>query len=245
MRKDLYQELYERETKHWWHLAKRNLVREVLNRFRRAKSAKILDLGCGTGANLEMLGRFGTAWGVDSSPEALRFCRKRGLENVRLGSAQNTPFRGEIFEVVTALDLLEHTDDAAVLREANRLLKPNGFLILTVPAFSWMWGRWDEILGHRRRYTAGELARIVNGSGFIIKRVTYTNSFLLLPVFLVRKIKTLLFKKDDYPSDFQIANPFLNSVLQRLSNFEKWVTFRLNISIPFGLDILLVAQKQE
>ena len=119
---------------------------------------RILDVGCGTGANLEMLSEFGEAEGVDVSAEALDFCRARGLENVKQGEAEHLPYEDESFDLVTGLDVVEHLDDdLAGLKEMRRVLRPDGRALLFVPAFMFLWGVQDDISNHRRRYTIAEL----------------------------------------------------------------------------------------
>src|SRR6185295_3349533 len=133
------------EASHWWFVGRRQIIRSFLqrlipdlqtNREGQAATVHILDVGCGTGANLEMLSEFGAAEGVDVSNEALTFCRQRGLNNVKLGEAEKLPYPDESFDLVTGLDVVEHLDDdLAGLREMRRVLKPEGVAFLFVPAF--------------------------------------------------------------------------------------------------------------
>src|SRR4030095_13522805 len=115
---------------------------------------KILDVGCGTGANLEMLSEFGVAEGVDVSPEALSFCQGRGLEKVKLGAAEALPYEDNSFDLTTGLDVVEHLDhDLAGLKEMRRVLRPGGRALLFVPAVMFLWGGQEDISNHRRRDT--------------------------------------------------------------------------------------------
>src|SRR6185436_1790311 len=136
------------EESHWWFVGRRQIIRSFLERLVRARLAgsgaasagapaelNILDVGCGTGANLDMLSEFGKAEGVDVSAEALSFCRARGLEQVKLGAAEALPYADGSFDLVTGLDVVEHLDDdVAGLKEMRRVLRPGGEALLFVPA---------------------------------------------------------------------------------------------------------------
>ena len=150
-----YPILYEVEESHWWYTGRRRIigtfVQQICSQIE-GRRLHILDVGCGTGANLKLLSQFGDAEGVDISPDALAFCRERGLENVRLGAAEKLPHEDGTFDLVTALDVVEHMDDdVAGLREMRRVLRPDGRILLFVPTFMFLWGVQDEVSNHRRR----------------------------------------------------------------------------------------------
>src|SRR5688572_11334644 len=113
MMRHTYRILYQVEESHWWHRGRRRIiesfVKEICKDFKHRP--RILDVGCGTGGNLKLLSQFGDAEGVDVSTDALEFCRQRGLNNVRLGAAEELPFEDGRFDLVTALDVVEHIDD--------------------------------------------------------------------------------------------------------------------------------------
>lgn len=240
MQKYLYKDLYKLEEIHWWHKSKRELVSLFLEKNVLNKNSKILDVGCGTGKNLEVFSRFGKVWGLDNSSEAIVFCEKRGFKNVNLGSIEKMPYAKGFFDVVTALDVLEHVDDSQALKEINRILNKEGILVATVPAFEWLWSRWDEVLYHKRRYTEKSLTKVLISNGFKIISMSYAYSFLVLPAVVIRGIKKLLYK-DYYPSDFQLSNKVLNSIINILANIER--IFIINSKIPFGTSLLVVAKK--
>ena len=242
MKKYLYQDLFELEEVHWWHIAKRKICLALIKKYVKTRSNfKVLDIGCGTGKNLEEFCKFGKAFGIDTSIDAIRFCReKRGLKNVTLASAQKTGFSYDSFDVVCILDVLEHTDDKKTLKEIHRILKPGGLLLITVPAFNFLWSRWDEVLHHRRRYTRESLSKILHLSNFNVIKISYMYSFLILPLIIIRFIKSFLFK-NHYPSDFKISNKILNKVMISVSALESNLIF--NGSIPFGTSLVCVAKK--
>ena len=144
MQQHTYSIMYQIEETHWWFVGRRRIIESFLEhvcRDLKIDRPRILDIGCGTGANLEMLSRFGEAEGVDVSLEALSFCRARGLQNVREGAAEHLPHEDESFDLITGLDVVEHLDDdLAGLREMRRVLRPGGRALLFVPAFMFLWG---------------------------------------------------------------------------------------------------------
>lgn len=240
MQKYLYKDLYDLEELHWWHKAKRNLVSFFLDQNLNSKASKILDVGCGTGKNLEAFSEYGVVHGIDNSIDAISFCRKRGLKDVTLGSIEKMPYEGNSFDAVTVLDVLEHVDDFKALKEIKRILKKEGVLIITVPAFTWLWSRWDEVLYHKRRYSEITLTGVLESSGFKIIKTSYAYSFLVLPALIIRSAKKM-FYKNYYPSDFQLSNRVINYLLSILADIEK--IFIIKFKIPFGTSLVVVAKK--
>lgn len=242
MEKYLYQDLYDLEESHWWHLSKRELALKLIKKYLKKRKSRILDVGCGTGKTLESLTRLGEVCGCDISPEAIKFCKKRGLLNVKLASADKLDFPSSYFNLVTIFDVLEHTDDKKSTREIYRILKGGGLLILTVPAFNWLWSNWDVVLHHRRRYTKKSLSLILEKEGFYVLKISYMYSFLVFPVLIIRFIKSQIFKKD-YPSDFKLSNSFVNRLLLWVARAERGVVSVFGL--PLGTSLICVAKKME
>lgn len=240
MKKYLYKDLYDLEDKHWWHIAKRKNILKFLSNFNNFKNPKILDIGCGTGKNLEELKDIGQVYGIDSAEEAIKYCKKRDIKTVSLENAESTKFPSNHFEIITLLDVLEHTNDEKTLKEINRIIKPGGLVLITVPAFPVLWSRWDVILGHKRRYTRRSLSNILKNHKFKIIKISYMFSFLIFPVFLIRLLKSKIFQKN-YSSDFRLNNVFINFFLLKLSNLESF--FISNLNVPFGTTIICIAKK--
>jgi len=243
MEKYLYDDLYKLEKKHWWHISKRRLIQKLIENYNKVKNPRILDVGCGAGKNMEGLLRYGDVWGLDNSLDAIRFCKKRGLKNLYLGNSEKTHLKSESFDIITILDVLEHTNDNRTLKEMSRIIKNDGLLIATVPAFSWLWSEWDEVLHHKRRYNKKSLIEILGNNSFKVIRITYLYSFLVLPVFFIRKIKKRLFYKQQYPSDFRLNHLLLNSIMDLLSKLEFQISKK--IKIPFGTSILVIGKKYD
>jgi SAM-dependent methyltransferase len=190
MKLEEYGRMYALEETHWWYAGMREITAGLLppSLGASAGNARVLDAGCGTGNNLVHLAERGRTVGVDLSQEALAFCATRGVTVAR-GSLLALPFADRSFDLVTSFDVLYHrwiTDDRRALRELVRVLKPGGFLFVRVPALRILWGAHDEAVYSRHRYTRGELIRLFEDSGLVVRRATYCNS-LLFPVLALRR----------------------------------------------------------
>jgi SAM-dependent methyltransferase len=245
MQEHAYPIMYEVEDTHWWYAGRRRIISSFLARVCQnfQTRPRILDVGCGTGANLEVLEEFGETEGVDISHEALAFCRERGFDNVRHGAAEQLPHDDNTFDVVTALDVIEHLDDdLASLREMRRVLRPGGRVLLFVPAFMFLWGVQDDVSNHRRRYKLNELERVVEAAGFEVERATYANITFFAPILLVRAFMRLA-RIRPASGDFKINVPAFNGVLGRVFGAERFWLSRMNF--PFGVSALCVARRKD
>lgn len=245
MQQHTYPLMYAIEGSHWWFIGRRKIIESVVERvFTTGPSGtpRILDIGCGTGANLEMLGRYGDAEGVDISTEALGFCRDRGLRAVQQGAAEDLPFENEKFDLVTALDVLEHLDDdIAGLREMRRVLKPGGRAFVFVPAWQFLWGVQDDVSHHRRRYTLPELRRAMCAAGFNIETATYANFTFFVPILLGRLLMRITGLRPE--SENRINIPALNGVFGRILGAESVLLRYCNV--PIGVSALCVGRRSE
>lgn len=252
MQQHTYAILRRVEESHWWFVGRRRIITSFLERLCRGRGVansgnagqraplNILDVGCGTGANLEMLSQFGNAQGVDVSTEALSFCRARGLENVKQGAAEELPYEDNSFDLVTGLDVVEHLDDdVAGLKEMRRVLRPGGHALLFVPAFMFLWGVQDDISHHRRRYRLGELKRVVQQAGFEVERATYVNISFFAAILSGRLLMRALRLRPE--SENNITVGFLNGTLGRILGAERLALRYLNF--PFGVSIICVARR--
>jgi ubiquinone/menaquinone biosynthesis C-methylase UbiE len=133
-----YAEYDRLEDTHWWFIGRRRILeRLILDKIERGRGFRVLDVGCGTGSSLRFFERFGSTVGLDCEPQALDYCRRRGLKSLILGSADSLPLRSESFDLITVLDVLEHLDEpSAALAELRRICSKTGHVILTVPALS-------------------------------------------------------------------------------------------------------------
>jgi SAM-dependent methyltransferase len=168
-------------------------------------------------------------------------CQKKGFRNVKLARAEKTGLKNGSFEIITMLDILEHTNDQKALQEASRILKEDGLVIATVPALKFLWSGWDKTLGHQRRYTKSSLTSVFRAHNFKILFMSYMYSFLLIPLILIRSIKEI-FPRRQYGSDFNINNPLLNLIGLWLARIERQLLLRG--LVPFGTSLAVVAKKR-
>ena len=242
MKEHTYPIMFRIEQSHWWYTGRRkilaNFVEDICRRVT-DRRPRILDVGCGTGANLLMLSEYGDAEGVDISKDALAFCRERGLDKVKLGAGEKLPYDDGTFDLVTAFDVVEHMDDdLAGLSEMRRVLRPGGRVLLFVPTFMFLWGVQDDVSNHRRRYRLPELQRVLEQAGFEIERSTYANITIFLPILFVRKLMRVMGIKAETENNINVTA--LNGVLGRMLGAESIALKYMDI--PFGVSGLCVAR---
>lgn len=243
MKKEEYQRIFELEEKHWWYLGMRKISEALLlPLIEKRKGLKILDAGCGAGGMMIYLQKYGRVWGIDISPEALKFCQKRGLREVKKASVEKIPFPDKTFDLITSFDVLYHRwikNDMVALKEFYRVLKPGGFLLIRVPAYNWLRGKHDEIVFTRHRYTREELATETRSTGFKILRATYANTFLFPFVVVKRFLERIL--PESKSSDVKPVPKIINRLLTWILYFEAILISRFDL--PFGLSFFVLAQK--
>jgi SAM-dependent methyltransferase len=236
-----YHTQYQVELFHWWYVVRRQIVINLLKKYS-TKKIRILDIGCGAGALMKELAQFGVIEGVDLSTEAIFYCKKRGIEQVSVGDICELPFVANSFDLVLGLDVLEHVlDDSIAIKEISRVLRNQGLVIVFAPAFHFLWGRADELGQHYRRYTKLELVSKLQEQGFEVLRSSYFNTFLFLPIFVIRTIVRLLkIKVETELNTFGgvIANQILLWIFAGEAFLLRFVNF------PFGVSILVVARKK-
>ena len=234
--------MFELEDTYWWFVGRRHLVRRLIGQLPLGPHPRILDAGCGTGAGLDNLERFGAPCGIDSSADALEFCRVRGKGRLVRTTLGKPGLRDGGFDLITMLDVLEHVDDdARVLASLFRLLRPGGSLILTVPAYPFLWSEHDVALHHKRRYVGRELRAKVLDAGFEIRRMSGLVSSFLPAVLLFRLAQKLFPHRRGPRTSFVVLPSFLNELLAAVLMAEVEVSRR--VAIPFGVTLYVLAQK--
>jgi len=225
----------------------------MLDRCLPRDSLNILDVGCGAGNMIHHLSRYGTVQGVDNNPAPLKVARRRGYR-VELADAQALPFPEGSFDLVAALDLVEHCpDDRAVLAQCHRVCAPGGHIVVTVPAYQWLWTENDVLNHHYRRYTAGRLREALAGAGFRVLRMTYNNT-LVFPLagalLLARRgggkgpeLSTPDTDQDAYQVEMEPASPPVNAVLTVVGWLEAQLLHWMDL--PFGTSIICIGRKDE
>jgi SAM-dependent methyltransferase len=245
MQQHTYSIMYKVEESHWWFVGRRLILRSFVARIiagLNKANPQILDIGCGTGANLEMLSEFGEAQGVDVSAEALAFCGARGLHQVRQGEAEHLPYDDGSFDLVTALDVVEHLDDdLGGLREMRRVLRHDGRALIFVPAFMFLWGVQDDISNHRRRYTLSGIRNVLQSAGFELERATYANITFFFPILLGRMLMRVTGFRPASENNLTIGG--LNGALGKLFGAES--VFLRYLNFPFGVSIICVARPRQ
>ena len=237
------EQMYQIENHHWWFVGKRLLVAVLLGEVLDTGRLRILDIGCGTGAVLAHFKERARAVGVDHSPLALAYCRKRGLALLACADGERLPFVPASFDVILMLDVLEHAiDDVGLLRAVGALLRPGGMVLVSVPAFQGLWSPHDEVLHHLRRYTARGLRRVMNEAGFVVERLTYTNVAAFPPAAIARGILPRVgLARPAGTTDFRVHTPWVNRALIAAYQLEA-LALRHVRSLPIGLSVAALAR---
>jgi SAM-dependent methyltransferase len=238
-----YKTMFELENDYWWFVARRNLVEEIVKtQASNCKNPKIFDVGCGTGANLAVFSEYGKSFGIDMASSAIKFCRSRGLNNLVISKVESLAYLSESFDIITALDVLEHIDDdVTAMKELYRVCKTGGTLLVTVPAYGFLWSEHDEALHHRRRYAAYELRNKLTLVGFDVERCTYFITFFFFPILFIRILQSI-FKNSTHPKTSHVQlPPVVNKLMISILSLEQW--FLHFINLPFGVSIVCIARK--
>lgn len=229
----------EEDRRHWYFAGRLAVLLAVLDAVLPPPPRRLVELGCGTGNVLQALGRFGEAIGVEYDPDLRAIGVAAGLD-IRAGALpDDIPLADGAADAVLLLDVIEHLDDdRAALRTARRLLRPGGVLVVTVPAYAWMWSGHDVALGHRRRYTARAVRRLLGDGGFGVAHAGYFNTVLFPAIAGVRLAKRLA---GGGGHDLHRPAAPTNRLLTGLFALERHVVLRPGL--PFGTSVLAVAHR--
>mgnify|MGYP002389850317 CR=1 FL=1 len=243
-------EAYERMTAsaddHWWYAGRRAILTEIVKQAlmeRGSQGARVLDLGCGVSSPVKQSWPGVKTFAADRSSLALNARRAQGSSGGLRCDLTALPFAPRQFDLVLLLDVLEHLDDEGVMLAAIRsLLRPNGALIVTVPAYPFLWSGEDYVSEHRRRYRRDDLRRVIEQAGYVVKRATYFNTWLF-PIMA----GTILWERTMVPKNRFRSNvrpiPFtINTALNRIFASERWWLRRGDF--PFGGSLLCLAHAQ-
>ncbi|MBI4380684.1 MAG: class I SAM-dependent methyltransferase [candidate division NC10 bacterium] len=237
---DRLSRLSQLERWHFWFVGRRALIDRLLNRYLDGQAQVVLDLGCGTGLMLEILMRRGhRVVGLDLRPEGL-YATRQVLPRSWLLQAEVTylPLRDNAFGAVMLLDVLEHVDDRSLLAEVQRVLRPGGLAVITVPAIPWLWSYRDEAAGHLRRYTRQRLFSVLTDAGFHVREMHYYQC-LLLPLVVITR---LFGRRGPRLRDFEERPlPIFNAVMTWINRLE--VQLSDLISWPWGSSLVVICRK--
>ena len=241
MRAEVHQEHIDLAERHWWFRARRKIFAGLLDQFvQLPKQARILDLGPGGGSNLPILRDRGAVTVLDLDRGSLKHCAEHGAVQLICADANAPPLADGQFDLVCALDVLEHLeDDEGALRAWQRLLRPDGKLLLSVPALSILWGRQDMLSGHHRRYRRTELSRKLEAAGFRIQRLSYFNFLLFPPILVIRLLMRPFLSSRQRQSDLSASSHGLGGLLYHLFAAEgNWLKRR---NLPIGVSLVALA----
>jgi SAM-dependent methyltransferase len=238
----LMKAMLEVDERHWWYRGRRRIVRAELDRLPVPAAATVLDAGCGSGRTLQELTGYGEVHGIELDPDAAAYAGSKGYGEVRVGRLEQLPWGDDAFDLITCLDVIEHTpDDRVTLSELRRVSKPGGWLLVTVPAYQALWSLHDAANHHYRRYGRRALRHAAVETGWRIHRVTSFNSILLPPAAVVRLAQRGRRPDTDYTPQLELGPTWLNEMLERPLRLEaRWLA--RGGTLPAGLSLLAVLE---
>jgi SAM-dependent methyltransferase len=239
MEKQAYQDMIFQQTSHWWFKARREVLSTVLTSLSLPVNAEILEIGCGMGGNIPMLQQHGSVSAVEMDDFALAYTKKTYDISAHKGHLPDKINCSGHYNLICLFDVLEHVkeDDQALLT-VSTLLAPNGYLLITVPAYQWLFGAHDRLLHHFRRYTRESLLRKLRRANLMVLYSTYFNS-LLFPLFAIVRLYDSI-KPGSNSTGYGVPPPLINSLLYHIFRQERLVI--PNIAVPFGSSILALAK---
>jgi SAM-dependent methyltransferase len=236
--------MLELDDRHWWYRGRRRIIRAELDRLPLPADASVLDAGCGSGRTLEELSPYGDVYGIELDPGAADVARARGRGEVQIGRLEELPWEDGRFDLITCLDVIEHTpDDRVTLRELRRVSRPGGFLLVTVPAYQGLWSTHDVANHHYRRYSRSRLRAAARDAGWGVVRMTSFNGLLLAPAAAVRLAERRRLREpdSDYKPELTLGPDWLNSLLEQPLRIEaRWLAS--GRTMPAGLSLLAVLE---
>lgn len=244
MQTDEFQALVGFDEHHWWYAGRRRVLHAAIGRLELPPEAAVLDAGCGTGRTMDDLRRYGTVHGFDLNPLGVEHARGRGHGDVQVAPVEAIPHPDATFDLVTCLDVIEHTpDDVASLRELRRVVRPGGWLVVTVPAYQLLWSSHDVANQHYRRYRRSQLRRAGVEAGWEPQGWTYFNSVLFLPGAAVRLGERLRrpHKRRGRPN-VQLTPRALDGVLEWPMRLEAALVGR-GVRLPVGMSLLMAFRR--
>lgn len=237
-----YASIYEREDQHWWFLGRRKVLACLLDELDPPGDWRVLDVGCGTGGNFSFLDAYGQVEGCDYSEEAIRYCLMRGTHPARVASIYELPYDDASFDLVTCLDVIEHLRlDLPAFKELKRVVKPGGFLLVTLPVGRHLYSDFDCLAGHLRRYTHSEVGSLLRESGLEAVRVTCYTALVHPVIRYYRWRGDISRGRNKYTTGMEPVFPRANRLLKLALDLEARIISRRDL--PWGSSIAVLARK--
>lgn len=245
MEKEEYVRMFTLESEHWWYVSLHDICAKYVSDFTGVnvkKKIKIFDAGCGTGRMMELLSGFGSVEGIDWSPDAVSFCKKRGLSGVSRGNLNTYVFKKK-YDIIICNDVLYHSaikSDSAVIDKFYKALKPGGMLILHLAAFDILKRNHDTVVQGARRYRRKPSRLMLERSGFAVVKASYRMSFLFFPLLFIKLIENRI-SRHGAASDLKTVQPMVNKIALLAARIENFI-LRF-VRIPFGSSLFIVSKK--
>jgi len=234
-----FRDMAETQSQHWWFRARREILKDQIRRLKMRAGATILEIGTGTGGNLKMLAAQGQLTAVEKNKFAREYASRQSGQTVLEGwLPENLPMQDTRYDLICLFDVLEHIEeDQSSLATLQSRLNTDGKLLITVPAYQWLFGHHDRILHHYRRYNLEGLRRLLASCGYQIDRASYFNTLLFPLIALVRLLESLSGSKRGVGD--QTPKAPLNSLLYQIFRLELYLLRQLQL--PFGTSIIICA----
>lgn len=234
-----YDRMAQIDKDHWWFVARRRIIAALIERHRpKPGPMRILEVGAGTGSNLDLLKRFGTVDAIEPDDGARAYAEARSGLSIKGGYLPHVPLDDAAYDLIVLLDVLEHIPgDVEALAYLRTKLAPGGRIIVTVPGAPWMWSAHDVAHHHQRRYTGIQLRDVFAKAGLRPRFMSHFNSLLFPLIAAVRALGKLTGKQG---GDDAMPSPPVNRALTALFGAERHWAARLNV--PFGVSIAMVAE---
>lgn len=243
MESHLFAQMKDFENKHWWFIGRRRIIETALQRMSLPPNTNILEVGCGTGGNLELLSRYGEVDAMEYDESAIEIASQSVAHTIKRGwLPDNIPFKNRGYDLIVLFDVLEHIqDDKAALSAIREKLTDNGKLLITVPAFRFLWSKHDDIHHHFRRYIKNDLIELLRMAGYHVGYASYFNSILFPLIALKRIVNHRFFNSES--EDLVMPGKVTNYFLYKLFAAERLLVGRL--TFPFGVSLIAMAEKIE
>jgi SAM-dependent methyltransferase len=242
---EAYKEMIELQEEHWWFVARRDVIKSFIKmQMLQVSTDKVLEIGCGVGGNVALLSQSGHYRGIDMHKPAIDYCSEKYPQfEFQCTRVEDIPqeFNSNKFDSIYILDVLEHIDDqVAILNSAQNYLTQSGKILVTVPAFEFLWSPHDEFVHHVRRYTKAGLKRGLVDAGYKVDRISYFNS-ILFPLALTQRLGMRLLNRK-LSTHLSTPPAMVNWLFKVIFTQEAWILKRTNL--PVGLSIIAVVSQK-